>query len=62
MDASYLELVESERFGPTRLLSVQVDKLEKERFTVYKRNTKLSGTSVEFLYRQTRKENEDGKN
>jgi len=62
LDSSYLELLESERFGPTRLLSVQLNKLEQERFTVYKRNAKLSPTGVELLNRQSRKGNEDGTN
>jgi hypothetical protein len=62
LDTSYLELLESERFGPTRLLSEQVAKLEQERFAVYKMPSKLSGSSVEFFCTHLREEYENGKN
>ena len=48
LDASYLELLESERFGPTRSLSEHLASLEKERATVYYTSSEPSAVSVEF--------------
>jgi hypothetical protein len=46
--SDYLELLESERFGPTRSLSEHLASLEKERATVYVRSSEPSTVSVEF--------------
>ena len=48
MDSRYLELLESERFGPTRSLSEHLASLERERATVYKTSSEPSTVSVEF--------------
>lgn len=48
MDSGYLELLESERFGPTRSLSEHLASLERERATVYKTSSEPSAVSVEF--------------
>ena len=48
MDTSYLELLESERFGPTRSLSEHLASLEQERATVYRMSSEPSAVSVEF--------------
>ena len=48
MDTSYLELLESERFGPTRSRSEHLASLEQERATVYTTSREPSTVSVEF--------------
>ena len=78
MDTSYLELLESERFGPTRSRSEHLASLERELATVYVRFSEPSSVSVEFwheymwrkefplpvrrLANQLRKEQEYGEN
>jgi hypothetical protein len=78
VDSRYLELLESERFGPTRSLSEHLASLEQERATVYRISSEPSTVSVEFwreymwrkefslpvrrLANQLRKEQEYGKN
>jgi hypothetical protein len=48
VDSSYLERLESERFGPSRSLSEHLASLEQERATVYFRSSEPSTVSVEF--------------
>lgn len=48
MDSNYLELLESERFGPTRSLSDHLVSLERERATVYKFSHEPSTNAVDF--------------
>ena len=48
MDTGDLELLESERFGPTRSRSEHLASLEQERATVYVRSSEPSTVSVEF--------------
>jgi hypothetical protein len=48
VDSGYLELLESERFGPTRSLSDHLASLEQERATVYQRSFKPSTKTVDF--------------
>ena len=48
MDSRYLELLESERFGPTRSQSEHLASLEQERATVYVSFIEPSTISVEF--------------
>ena len=49
VDSRYLELVESERFGPTRSLAQHMAVLEKERTYTYKRKTPSSEPSRESV-------------
>ena len=48
MDTRDLELLESERFGPTRSLSEHLASLEEERATVYQRSFEPSTKTVDF--------------